>query len=290
MNQDKINYYTFKSEGEYKNSATFLAEMGMSSRFIRRSIREKTALINGEFPEKPRMIFPGDIVKVKLPDEEYNADPEEGELKILYEDEDLLIIDKSPYMVTHTTLHQNTNTLSNYVAGYFLKIGLKRKVRLVNRLDRDTTGIIIIAKNSPAHGILAKQFESRSVVKKYLALCHGEFEEKEGVIDKPIGRSEDGIRREIDRDGKRALTSYRVLEEYKGFTLVELTLHTGRTHQLRVHLSSINNPIAGDELYGIEDEYNYQKLHSYYLKFTHPRSGEEVEIQTEVPEEMRRKC
>ena len=190
-------------------------------------------------------------------------------------------------MVTHTAKDDSQGTLLNYILGYFEENNIKRKVRFINRLDRDTSGIVLACKNSFAQDKISSEFRDK-VEKKYLAICQGIFEDKEGIIDAPIATSEDGIRREVNYViGKKSITSYKVLSEYDNMSLVILTLHTGRTHQIRVHLSHLGHPIIGDSLYGEKsDLISRQALHSYSIKLNLPRKDEEIEILANLPEDF----
>lgn len=286
MLEDNYNYYHYKVDGDIKIK-DFLKKLNLSSRYIRRSIREHEIFVNGMENDKNISLYKGDTVSIKIPDEEPNAIPEVYPLEILYEDWDILVVNKEPYMIVHAVDFKQTGTISNYVQDYFLKNGIKRKVRLVNRLDRDTSGVIVVAKNSNAHSIVARDLQERNLLKKYYAIVEGEVKDS-GVIEAPIERSEDGILREVRSDGKYAKTSYTPLLFKNNMTLLDVTLHTGRTHQIRVHLKYIGHPIVGDSLYGNETEkINRQALHSYYIKFKSPRTGEEIEVKAPLPLDMK---
>jgi len=193
-------------------------------------------------------------------------------------------------MVVHPTKSHPTGTLSNGILNYFIKNKENCIVRLVSRLDMDTSGLIMVAKNQFAHMNLAKAMEENKIVKSYLAVVHGKLKSKEGVIDRQIGRpSEDSIKREVCSSGQRSVTHFKVIKEYEDSSLVELTLETGRTHQIRVHLSYLGNPIYGDTLYGVEEDYkviNRQALHAYKLIIPHPRTGEILSLVSNLPEDI----
>lgn len=265
----------------------YLKERGVSSHLIRRSVKSEKIYLNGKLIKKNKRLKVNDIISLRFEDEEPNGKVEKKALDILYEDDDLILINKEPFMVTHTAKDDSDGTLLNYLLGYFDENKIKRKVRFVNRLDRDTSGIIVACKNSFTQDKISGDFRDK-VEKKYLAICSGIFKEKEGIIDAPIATSDDNIRREVNYViGKKSITSYKVLEEYDKMSLVMLTLYTGRTHQIRVHLSHIGHPIIGDSLYGEKSELiNRQALHSYSIKFKLPRNDKEIEIFAKVPKDF----
>ena len=265
----------------------YLKERGVSSRLIRKSVKSEKIYLNGKLIKKNKKLKLNDIISLRIEDEEPNGKVEKKSLDILYEDDDLILINKEPFMVTHTAKDDSDGTLLNYLLGYFDENKIKRKVRFVNRLDRDTSGIVVACKNSFTQDKISSDFRDK-VEKKYLAICSGIFKEKEGIIDAPIATSEDNIRREVNYViGKKSITSYKVLEEYDKMSLVMLTLYTGRTHQIRVHLSHIGHPIIGDSLYGEKSELiNRQALHSYSIKFKLPRNDKEIEIFAKVPKDF----
>ena len=265
----------------------YLNERGVSSRLIRKSVKSEKIYLNGKLIKKNKKLKLNDIISLRFEDEEPNGKVEKKSLDILYEDDDLILINKEPFMVTHTAKDDSDGTLLNYLLGYFYENKIKRKVRFVNRLDRDTSGIVVACKNSFAQDKISSDFRDK-VEKKYLAICSGIFKEKEGIIDAPIATSEDNIRREVNYViGKKSITSYKVLEEYDNMSLVMLTLYTGRTHQIRVHLSHLGHPIIGDSLYGEKSELiNRQALHSYSIKFKLPRNDKEIEIFAKVPKDF----
>ncbi|MDU6783543.1 RluA family pseudouridine synthase [uncultured Peptoniphilus sp.] len=280
------DFLNFKATKEIKIN-DYLKERGVSSRLIRKSVKSENIYLNGKLIKKNKKLKLNDIISLKFQDEDPNGKIENKNLDILYEDDDLIIINKEPFMVTHTAKDDSEGTLLNYLLGYFHDNNIKRKVRFINRLDRDTSGIVVASKNSFAQDKISAEF--RDVVeKKYLAICQGIFDEKEGTIDAPIATSEDNIRREVNYViGKKSITSYKVIEEYENMSLVLLSLHTGRTHQIRVHLSHLGHPIIGDSLYGEKsDLINRQALHSYSIKLKLPRNNKEIEIFAKLPKDF----
>lgn len=284
------DFLNFKFNGSSKDKIKvndFLKERGLSSRLIRRSVKSGNIYLNSRLNKKNKFLKKGDIISLRFEDEDPNGAVEHKNLDIVYEDEDLVIVNKEPFMVTHTAKDDADGTLLNYLLGYFEDQGLNRKVRFVNRLDRDTSGLVVAAKNSFAQDKISSDFKD-GVEKKYLAIVEGILDEKDGIIDGPIATSEDGIRREVNYViGKKSLTSYKVLGEYRDMSLVILTLHTGRTHQIRVHMAHLGHPILGDGLYGSKsDLINRQALHSYSLKFKLPRTNKDLEVFAKLPEDF----
>ena len=216
------------------------------------------------------------------------------DIDIVYEDEDILVVNKIPFMVVHPTKSYQSGTLANGVINYFNESNQNCIVRLVSRLDMNTSGLIIIAKNQFSHGMLSKEMSENKVGKRYLAIVHGHLKEKSGTIDLPIYRPEGiemGTRRVIDERGQRSITHYKVVESFGDSDLVECKLETGRTHQIRVHLSHLGHPIYGDVLYGNGDEemdlIKRQALHAYRLDFASPRTGEILSLKADLPDDMK---
>lgn len=266
----------------------FLKDEGVSARFYREVTRESVILVNGDITRRNKTLYKGDEVLVKFPEENLNGEAQKGPFHILYEDDDIIVVNKEPYMVTHTAKDNIDNTLLNYACYYFQENDIKRKVRFANRLDRDTSGIVIVCKNAFAHARISEQFEEDTVVKNYVAATKNNFKEKEGIIEEPIIRTEDGIRRAVAEGGKYCKTGYSVIDESDDFAIVRLRLYTGRTHQIRVHLQFIGCPIVGDTLYGEKDEkIKRQALHCYYMEFDQPRTGKRLEIEAPLFDDMK---
>ena len=269
-------------------------ELELSSRLIRRAAIEKRIFVNKEAVRMRKVLHTGDIVEVKLERvESQNIIPEKMELNIVYEDDDILVLNKPPYTVVHPTRGYPTGTLANGILYYFNETNQNCIVRLVSRLDMDTSGLIIIAKNQYAHMALSKEMQLNHLEKRYLAVVHGHIEEEEGTIDLPIFKPENEeaiFKRIIDERGQRSITHYKVIKKFENADLVECLLETGRTHQIRVHLSHIGHPIYGDTLYGDgEDEKELiprQALHAYGLDFKSPRTKEQLSLRAELPEDI----
>lgn len=285
--RDFLNFRFRGNSGNKIKVNDFLKEKGVSSRLIRKSVKNGNIYLNSRVNRKNKILRENDLISLRFQDEEPNGKIEHRDLDILYEDDDLLLVNKEPFMVTHTAKDDSEGTLLNYTLGYFEENNIKRKVRFINRLDRDTSGIVLVAKNSFAQDKVTSDFD-KNVEKKYIAIVEGILDEKEGIIDGPIATSEDGIRREVNYViGKKSLTSYKVLEENENMSLLLLTLHTGRTHQIRVHMAHISHPVLGDSLYGSKsDLINRQALHSYSLKFRLPRNNKAIEICAKLPKDF----
>lgn len=237
----------------------------------------------------------GDIIGVRLPDETSDFEPEDIPLDIIYEDDDLILVNKQPGVIVHPTKGHPQHTIANGVMKYMIDSGQTFKVRFANRIDMDTSGIIIVAKNANAQNELSSQMRRNTVVKKYYALVEGNVEEDHFEINLPVGRPDQvSIRREVMYEGgKNALSEVNVLERYDSgkygaYTLVEVILHTGRTHQIRVHLSHIGHIITGDVLYGGSTQLiQRQALHAYYIEFDHPMTKKRVSFRTGLPDDIR---
>ena len=286
-------------EGKYEGISIreFLKEeWDLSTRLIRGAALEQRILINNEPVRMRCKVHEGDNVIVKLQREEsQNIIPEKIDINIVYEDSDILVLNKQPYIVVHPTRSYPTGTLANGILYYFQETNQNCIVRLVSRLDMNTSGLIIIAKNQFAHMALSKEMKNNNLEKRYLALVHGHLEEKEGTIDAPIYRpegDEHGIQRVVDERGQRSITHYKVVERFKDADLVECLLETGRTHQIRVHLSHLGHPIYGDSLYGDGDNeidlIPRQALHAYGLDFDSPRTKEKLSLRADLPEDMKK--
>ena len=211
-------------------------------------------------------------------------------MDIVYEDDYIIIINKPRNMVVHPAVGNEDHTLVNALLNH-CKLSMINSERpgIVHRLDKDTTGLIICAKDDETHLKLVDMFSKRDISKKYLAICNGSFSKESGFIDKPIGRDEKDRKKMSvkSKSGKEALTEYNILTSNLKYSLVDVTLHTGRTHQIRVHFSSLNHPILGDDTYGNKNEKikaNGQMLHSYYLEFSHPITKENLSF-TVLPDE-----
>lgn len=275
------------TEDEYGMSINTILRLNyrFSSRFKTKIKYQKLIDLNGT--PTPGYIKPevGDIIGVRLPEESNDFPAEDIPLDVIYEDDDLLIINKQPGIIVHPTKGHPEHTIANGLMKYMADTKQNFKIRFANRIDMDTSGIIVVAKNANAQNALASQMRRGTVKKKYIALVEGIVAEDHFEIDLPIGRPDPiSIQRTVMYEGgKDALTEVDVLERYEAHTLVEVTLHTGRTHQIRVHLSHIGHPIAGDALYGGSDELiGRQALHAHYIEFDHPFTHDRVNFEADL--------
>nr|WP_026022206.1 RluA family pseudouridine synthase [Clostridium senegalense] len=286
--------YKVESKGEGMKVRDYMKDvLELSGRFIKKVGLSDRIKINGNVVRLNHKLTEGDIliIQVEKKNESQNIIPEKMDIDVVYEDMDLIIVNKPVNMVVHPTKSYPTGTLSNGVLNYFRENGENCIVRLVSRLDMDTSGLIMIAKNQFAHMNLAKSMENNLITKKYLAICHNGILEDSGTINANIGiMKEDSIKRSVMDSGQRSITHFKVLERFKKGSLIELKLETGRTHQIRVHLSYLNCSIYGDSLYGKEEkEYiKRQALHAYKLILPHPRTGKIIEVEKEMPQDMKR--
>lgn len=255
-------------------------ELAMSSTLVKRLKYCHAFLVNGQAVRTNYPVRPGDLVEVILDEPLPDYPPEERELFILFEDEFLIAIDKPPGIMMHPSPARNTGTLANYLLYYYNKTGQPCGVHPVSRLDRDTFGVVLLAKNGHAHAHMHQQLLQGGLTKKYRAPVAGIPEAPEGIIDAPIARvSPESLLRCVRSDGKPARTRYRILETRGDCSLLELQPLTGRTHQLRVHCAYMGFPIVGDPQYG-NDPYGlpYQQLCAVSLGFSHPITGKFMEI------------
>lgn len=287
MNNDNILNYTIQENG--KSVKGIMTEnLNFSRRLSKKLELNQKLFVNGEITKLNKKVFIKDILSIEFDEDEDEYDAIDIPIEIVYEDNDLLVVNKPPYIVVHPTRSHQNNTIANGVAYYFNKQNIKRKVRLVNRLDMNTSGIVIIAKNPYAHNELANQMKSNKVDKYYYAIVEGTVKEDKGTINEPITRlNPDDIIRVVHPGGKECITHYTVEKRFNNMTLVKLKLETGRTHQIRVHMKHIGHPILGDTLYGNESELiGRQALHCYEMRFKQPITGDEIVITCSLPEDM----
>lgn len=278
---------------------------GWSRARLQRLIEEADVLVNGVTVKSSSKIHAGDEIEIELtPPPSTLFSPEDIPLDIVYEDDDLIVVNKRAGMVVHPAAGAASGTLANALAFHFQKLstlGGVARPGIVHRLDKGTSGLMVVAKTESAHENLAAQFRAREVFKSYLALVHGQVEKKTDQIDQPIARDRrNRTRMAVVRGGRPALSIYRVRKRFARFTLLNVELKTGRTHQIRVHLGWIKHPVVGDEAYGggrdktVPDQklrseiakVGRQFLHAEQLGFRHPRTGEELRFTAPLPPEL----
>ncbi|HAN09391.1 MAG TPA: RNA pseudouridine synthase [Clostridiales bacterium] len=265
-----------------------------SREYIKKTIIDGNVTVNGMQVKQNYKVKANDEILMQIQEpQELQILPEDIKLDIRYEDEDIIIINKGQGMIVHPAPGNYTGTLVNallyHCKGNLSQINGVIRPGIVHRIDKETSGVIVVAKNNAAHSKLAEQFKEHTINRKYHAIVFNNFIEDKGTIDLPIGRHPvDRMKMTVtDRNSRRAITYYKVLERFGDFTYVECKLETGRTHQIRVHMAHKKHPLLGDEVYGpTKQPYNLrgQALHAKVLGFMHPRTGEYVEFVSELPE------
>ncbi len=260
---------------------------------LQKLIRDQYVTVNGGCVKSSYKMREGDRVTVTVPEvKETDILPETIALSIVYEDADMLVVDKPQGMVVHPAAGNETGTLVNALLAYcgdtLSGINGEKRPGILHRIDKDTSGLLMVAKNDRAHQSLAAQIKAHSLTRAYLALVHGGFKEDSGTIALPIGRHPHDRKKMAvtEKNARSAVTHYFVKERFSGYTLVECRLETGRTHQIRVHMSDRGHPIVGDPVYGVKKEpfsLNGQLLHAWQIGFNHPTSGKYMEFQSPLP-------
>ena len=310
--ENAISYVWTKEDEDLYVKEVLQRRFAVSSRLMRKIKTSGQIALDGHAARLRDKGRTGQTLTVAFPEESSYFEPEDIPLDVVYEDSDLLVVNKQPFLVVHPTKNYQSGTLANALAYRLQEKGERWKIRFINRLDRDTSGLVLVAKNGHAQDAVSSQMEKGTTVKKYLALVHGLFEEPDGRVDLPIDKDPDHkARRMVKEDGYPSTTLYKVLQSWDvpdlgpdfspwtgekrigGYSLVELTLLTGRTHQIRVHMTHLGHPIAGDELYGQlygyeaeTDVLGRQALHACSLKLAQPMTGEPIELKTAMPADM----
>jgi 23S rRNA pseudouridine1911/1915/1917 synthase len=275
-----------KSEESNNRLDIFLsAYLNESRNLITKNIKNANILVNGKEVKAGYSLRENDEIYIDLKHEEKDIKSEDIKLDIYYEDEYLMVVNKPSGMVVHPAPGNYNHTLVNALINHTEKLSdVNGEFRpgIVHRIDKDTSGLLLISKDNKVHEILSKGFKEKDIKRKYIALVKGVITENKGKIEAPIGRSESDRKKlcVTEKNSKKAVTNFTVLERYKNATLIELELETGRTHQIRVHMSYIGHPVINDPLYNkdkIVDDYG-QMLHAYYLGFNHPISGKFMEF------------
>ena len=286
---------TENEEGKRFDAVVSMLNDKISRTLAQELIKDGTILLDGAKAKGTAKVRVGQVITMP---EEYNTKPAENlvaediDVDILYEDEDIIVVDKPKDMVVHPAVGNWTGTLVNAMLGKHELSDENGEFRpgIVHRLDKNTTGVMVVAKNNNAHNVLSKQIQEHNFKKIYIALVKGVIPENEAIIEMPIGRHPtDRKKMAVVKDGREAYTKFKVLERFEKFTLVEVELKTGRTHQIRVHMSHIGYPIVGDDTYSNGKNpfgVTSQMLHSKVLGITHPASNEYMEFEAPLPEEF----
>lgn len=304
-----ITNFTAEAEDANKRLDLFLAENieGWSRTQLQRLIGEDNVLVNGRKAKASLRLSENDEIEVEFTESQAaKFEPENIPLDIIFEDEYLAVINKPAGMVVHPGTGNHSGTLANAIACHFDSLPVSgsdgHRVGIVHRLDKFTSGLIVVAKSEEIHEAISDQFRRRTVEKKYVALVHGNPRETSGIIDRPIGRDRwHRTKMAVSPNGRNALSLWKVIQRFEKFALLEVEIKTGRTHQIRVHLASINNPVVGDETYNEGRDNTISDieirnairtldrffLHAERLAFTHPKSDERLEFTAELPNELR---
>ncbi len=272
----------------------YIAEKQEISRVaVQRLIEEENILVNGKATKSSYLTQVGDVVTIQIPEvKEIGLQPQELPLDVIYEDEDIIVINKAKGMVVHPAAGNPDGTLVNAIMahckGNLSGIGGELRPGIVHRLDKDTSGLLVIAKNDKAHLAISEQIQNREVKKTYLALVRGIVPENEATIKMPIGRStKDRKKMAVTPKGKEAITHFKVLERFEKYTYLEVKIETGRTHQIRVHMAEIGHPVVGDMVYSNgknEFQIEGQMLHAHRLEFKHPITKKDMCLEAPLPE------
>ncbi|WP_343337987.1 Ribosomal large subunit pseudouridine synthase D [Terrisporobacter petrolearius] len=286
----KYNIISYINEDENLTlKEVLLDKLNFSVRSLSKMKRYKTVKVNNKYIRPGDKINKGDLIEVKIEEEMADFKPQDLKLPILYDDFDIIMVNKPPFMVVHPTKSHFENTIANGVTHYVVEKSENVKIRFVNRLDMNTSGLVIVAKNPYAQFVLSSDMKEDKVEKMYIAVVKGVVKEDFGTINEPIYRpTDDSIKRIVHEEGQPSVTHFEVVERLKDATVLKLKLETGRTHQIRVHLNHIGHGIIGDELYGYVDEnlINRQALHAFSLKFKQPRTREDLEFKAPLPKDM----
>ena len=265
----------------------------LSRERVKKLIEEGNVLVNGSAKKSSYKIKLGDVIEINIPElKECSIEPQDIPVEVMYEDDDIIVVNKPKGMVVHPANGNPDGTLVNAIMkickGSLSGIGGEIRPGIVHRLDKDTSGLLIVAKNDKAHINMSQQIKDRKVNKRYVALVRGTIKEDEATISMPIARSKkDRKKMAVDRDGREAITHFKVLKRYGNYTLLDIKIDTGRTHQIRVHMAEIGHPVVGDEVYSNgKNEFGVhgQMLHARSLEFEHPITGKKMHIEADIPE------
>ena len=292
---EEIREFLVEEDEEGDRLDVYLADqfVDMSRSYIQKIIKDKKVTVNGKIEKAKYLVKEEDKIVIEIPKPKVlEVVPQDIPIEIVYEDDDIIIVNKPQGMVVHPAPGNYEGTLVNAILyhckGNLSSINGVIRPGIVHRIDKDTSGILMIAKNNNAHNCLAEQLKDHSITREYEFICHGVFKEDNVTVDKPIGRNpKDRLKMAIVPNGKRAVTHFEVIERFNGYTHVRARLETGRTHQIRVHAMSINHPLVGDPVYGPKNskiKLNGQALHAKKLGFIHPTTKEYIEFDSELPD------
>jgi len=283
----------YKAQKEISINEILNNEFNISTRLKNKLIKNKLIFVNSKFIDTRSIVQTGDIITIDLsfPEDNSNIIPRQMDLDIVYEDKHLLAINKPAGLAVHPSILHFEDSLANGVKYYFDTINLKKKIRAINRIDLNTSGLVLFAKNQYIQECLIKQMNTNVFKKTYLAIVSGHFKKKIGTINAPISRKENSIiERCISPNGQSAITHYEVMQEFNNYSLVKCILETGRTHQIRVHMAHIGHPLLGDNLYNPGENLiliNRQALHSYKMEFIHPVTQNTILLEANLFEDMK---
>lgn len=292
---DDIREFLVEEDEDGDRLDVYLADqfVDMSRSYIQKIIKDKKVTVNGKVEKAKYLVKEEDKIVIEIPKPKVlEVVPQDIPIEIVYEDDDIIIVNKPQGMVVHPAPGNYEGTLVNAILyhckGNLSSINGVIRPGIVHRIDKDTSGILMIAKNNNAHNCLAEQLKDHSITREYEFICHGVFKEDNVTVDRPIGRNpKDRLKMAIVPNGKRAVTHFEVIERFNGYTHVRARLETGRTHQIRVHAMSINHPLVGDPVYGPKNskiKLNGQALHAKKLGFIHPTTKEYVEFDSKLPD------
>ncbi|MDU5362984.1 MAG: RluA family pseudouridine synthase [Finegoldia magna] len=286
---DEVKEFLVLEEEEEVRLDIYLAEQlgDMSRSYIQKIIKDGKVKVNNKVEKARYLVKEEDNIVIEIPEPKVlEVLPQDIPIDIVYEDDDVLIINKPQDMVVHPAPGNYENTLVNGIL-YHCKDKLSSingviRPGIVHRIDKDTSGLLMIAKNNYAHNFLAEQLKEHTITREYEFICYGVVKEDKITVDKPIGRNpKDRLKMAVVKDGKNAITHFEVVERFDKFTHMRARLETGRTHQIRVHMNYIHHPILGDKLYGLKKEkilFDSQVLHAYNLQFIHPQTHEKINV------------
>lgn len=295
---EEIRQFLVIDEEEGSRLDVYLSEQlgDMSRSYIQKLIKEKKVKVNGKVEKAKYLVKENDDIFIEIPKPKtLEIIAQDIPIDIVYEDDDLLIVNKPQDMVVHPAPGNYENTLVNAILyhceGNLSSINGVIRPGIVHRIDKDTSGLLMIAKNNNSHNYLSEQLKDHSITREYEFICHGVIKEDKITVNKPIGRNpKDRLKMAVVKDGKHAVTHFEVINRYENFTHVKATLETGRTHQIRVHALSLNHPLLGDPIYGPKNNkfgVKGQVLHAKKLGFIHPTTKEYVEFDSELPEHFK---